>query len=100
MTADVFGVDAWLGEITAQARKSQSRVFSVSVPVNHPEAPQEVPEHLLAAAIEGVEGQGWQLDSVSTYGAAFPRYIDPLPYEAGPRFWALLIFRTTYRGQA
>ncbi|MCX5055111.1 hypothetical protein [Streptomyces sp. NBC_00474] len=99
MTADVFGVDAWLSEITAQARKSQSRVFSVSVPVNHPDAPQEVPEHLLAAAIEGVEGQGWQLDSVSTYGAALPTFVDP-PYQPVPRFWALLVFRTTYRGQA
>jgi|tagenome__1003787_1003787.scaffolds.fasta_scaffold19037761_1 hypothetical protein len=97
MAADVVSADEWLGEITAQAHISQSRVFSVSVPVNHPYTPQEVPEHLLSAAIDGVEGQGWQLDSVSTYGAAIPTFVDP-PYEPVPRFWALLIFRTTYRG--
>ncbi|MFE9651375.1 hypothetical protein ACFYO0_46360 [Streptomyces sp. NPDC006365] len=99
MTADMVSADEWLGEITAQARKSQSRVFSVSVPVNHPVTPHEVPEHLLAAAIEGVEGQGWQLDSVSTYGASLPTYLSP-PYDLVPRFWALLIFRTTYQGRA
>jgi len=92
-------VDEWLGEITAQARKSQSRVFSVSVPVNAPGTPQEAPEHLVAAAIEGIEGQGWQLDSMSTYGASINTFLDP-PYEPAPHFWALLTFRTTYRGQA
>lgn len=91
--------DEWLSEITAQARKSQSRVFSVSVPVNHPRIPQETPEDLPARAIEGVESQGWQLDSVSTYGGSLPTSDYP-HYDYESRFWALLIFRTTYRGRA
>jgi hypothetical protein len=95
MTADGASADDWLKEITAQARTSSAKVFSVSVPLNHPHSPHEAPEQLVAAAIEGVEVHGWQLDNVSTYGAtlALP------PYEPEPRFWALLVFRTTYRGR-
>lgn len=98
MTTDVASGDDWLSEITAQARKAQSRVFSVSVPLNSPYTPQESPERLLTAAIESVETQNWQLDSVSTYGASLNTFTVP-PYEPAPRFWALLVFRTTYRGQ-
>ncbi|MFG2472318.1 hypothetical protein ACGFXB_43765 [Streptomyces canus] len=98
MTTEVASADDWLKEITAQARTSSAKVFSVSVPLNHPYAPHEAPEHLLAAAVEGVEVHGWRLDSVSTYGAALPTFTSP-PYEPAPRFWALLVFRTTYRGR-
>ncbi|MDQ1022499.1 hypothetical protein QF035_000081 [Streptomyces umbrinus] len=93
MTADMAGDDAWLSEITTQARKSQLQVFSVSVPVNAPGTPQEGSEHLLAAAIESVENQGWKLESVSTYGG--PTNNDPR-YGFASGFWALLVFRTTY----
>ncbi|MFJ6393919.1 hypothetical protein ACIQJT_40810 [Streptomyces sp. NPDC091972] len=95
MTTEVAGTDAWLKEIGAQARTSTARVFSVSVPLNHPDSPDQAPEHLVAATIEGVEVHGWQLESMSTYGAAFTLP----PYEPDPRFWALLVFRTTYRGR-
>lgn len=83
MTTDMASADAWLSEITTQARKCQLQVFSVSVPVAAPGTPQEVPDHLVAAAIEGVENQGWKLESVSAYGGA-------------SGFWALLVFCTTY----
>ncbi|MFG2352024.1 hypothetical protein [Streptomyces phaeochromogenes] len=85
--------DDWLSEITAQARKAQSQVFSVSVPLASPLAPQDAPEYVVTAVIEGVEAQNWQLDSVSTYGST---YQAP---QVGPvsEHWALLVFRTTYR---
>ncbi|MGW3820283.1 hypothetical protein [Streptomyces sp. NPDC005046] len=53
-------------------------------------------EHLLSAANEGVEGQGWQLESVTSYGGALPTCTTP-PYGHTARFWALLVFRTMYR---
>ncbi|MFG2452762.1 hypothetical protein ACGFSG_25595 [Streptomyces sp. NPDC048512] len=89
--------DEWLYEITAEARKSGARVFSVSVPLNHATTPGLVSEPLLAAAIEGVEAQGWQLESVTSYGGALPTYTTP-PHENTAQFWALLVFRTTYKG--
>jgi hypothetical protein len=95
MTAEIAGADAWLKEITAQARTSASKMFSVSVPLSHPYSPDQAVEHLVASVIEGVEVHGWQLDSVSTYGAAFSMP----PWDPDARFWTLLIFRTTYRGR-
>ncbi|WP_449352725.1 hypothetical protein [Streptomyces shaanxiensis] len=95
MTVNVAGTDSWLKEIGAQARTSTARMFSVSVPLNHPYSPDLAVEHLVAAAIESVEVHGWQLESMSTYGAAFSMP----PWEPDPRFWALLVFRTTYRGR-
>lgn len=93
----VASADEWLYEITAEARKSGARVFSVSVPLNHAVTPGMVAEPLLSAAIEGVEAQGWQLESVTSYGGALPTYSTP-PYENTAKFWALLVFRTTYKG--
>ncbi|MGW6491917.1 hypothetical protein OG458_42590 (plasmid) [Streptomyces sp. NBC_01281] len=93
----VASADEWLYEITAEARKSGARVFSVSVPLNHAVTPGMVAEPLLSAAIEGVEGQGWQLESVTSYGGALPTYTTP-PYGNTAQFWALLVFRTTYKG--
>ncbi|CAM5557311.1 hypothetical protein [Streptomyces purpurascens] len=93
MAVTVVNVDEWLDEITAQARSSQSRVFSVSVPVNHPEIASHAYEQLLSEAIAGVERQGWKLESMSTYGTAGG------VYDSHPRFWALLVFRTLHHGR-
>ena len=98
MTTEVARADDWLKEITAQARTSPAKVFSVSVPLNHPYSPHEAPEQLRAAAVEGVEVHGWRLDSVSTYGGALPTSHYP-HFDPEPHFWALLVFRTTYRGR-
>jgi hypothetical protein len=68
--AAMVNADEWLAEITAQACSTQSKVFSVSVPVNHPESALDAHEQLLPEAIEGIERQGWKLDGVSTYGAS------------------------------
>ncbi|MEY9997307.1 hypothetical protein ABIE67_009426 [Streptomyces sp. V4I8] len=83
--------DAWLDEITAQARSTQAKVFSVSVPVSHPETASEAHEQLLSAAIECIEQEGWTLETMSTYGSSSA-------YD-GARFWALLVFRTAYHGR-
>jgi hypothetical protein len=61
--------------------------------VNHPEIAVHAHEQLLAEAIEGIEGQGWKLDSMSTYGSAAS------VYDSHPRFWALLVFRTVLQGR-
>ncbi|MFF7566629.1 hypothetical protein ACFZB4_42570 [Streptomyces pseudovenezuelae] len=95
MTTEMTSAAAWLKEITAQARTSPAKVFSVSVPLNHPYSPDQAPEDLVAAAIEGVEVHGWRLENVSTYGATFSMP----PWDPDARFWALLVFRTTYRGR-
>ncbi|WP_406190371.1 hypothetical protein OG331_51695 [Streptomyces sp. NBC_01017] len=91
MTVIVESASEWLDTITAQARSAQAKVFSVSVPVSHPATSDQAHEHLLSAAIEGIEREGWTLDSMSTYGASSA-------YE-GTAFWALLVFRTAYRGR-
>jgi hypothetical protein len=91
MAATMVNADEWLAEITAQARSTQSKVFSVSVPVNHPEAALNAHEQLLSEAIEGIERQGWKLEKMSTYGASGSLY------DSHPRFWALLVFRTAYQ---
>jgi hypothetical protein len=70
MAATMVNADEWLAEITAQARSAQLQVFSVSVPVSHPETPLNAYEQLLSEAIEGIERQGWKLESMSTYGAS------------------------------
>ncbi|MBQ0855676.1 hypothetical protein J8N05_46825 (plasmid) [Streptomyces sp. BH-SS-21] len=95
MTANVASGDDWISEITAQARRTQYRVFSTSVPLNNPPVPGRAAEHLFAAAIEHVKAQSWQLDSVNTYGST---YRAP---QIGPvsEHWALLVFRTTHRAQ-
>ncbi|MFE9500760.1 hypothetical protein [Streptomyces collinus] len=43
------------------------------------------------SVIEGVEWEGWTLDTMSTYGAASSYF--------GIDFWALLVFRTAYHGR-
>jgi hypothetical protein len=91
MAATMVNVDEWLAEITAQARSTQLQVFSVSVPVSHPETPLNAHERLLSEAIESIERQGWKLESMSTYGNSGS------PYDSHPRFWALLVFRTAYQ---
>lgn len=66
MASTVVGHAEWLAEITDQARNKQSKVFSVSVPVNHPEIASDAHEQLLSEAIEGIELQGWKLESKRT----------------------------------
>jgi hypothetical protein len=92
MGATIVNGDEWLAEITAQARRTNLRVLSVSVPVSHPETPVHAYEQLLSEAIDAVEHEGWKLESMSTYGNPGS------PYDSHPRFWSLLIFRTAYRG--
>ncbi|WP_314416121.1 hypothetical protein [Streptomyces sp. DSM 40484] len=93
--ADAASADDWIREITAQARKTPYRMFSVSVPLNSPLTPDLAAEHLVAATIEHVEAQNWQLDSVSAYGSSHT-----VPHHGlAADHWALLVFRTTYRGQ-
>ncbi|MGW0573031.1 hypothetical protein [Streptomyces tauricus] len=93
--AHVTSGDDWISEITAQARKTPYRTFSVSVPLNSPFVPGHAAEHLVAAAIDHVEAQNWRLDSVSTYGSTY----QAPQVGAVSEHWALLVFRTTYRGQ-
>jgi hypothetical protein len=81
----------WLDEIIAQARSAQAKVFSVSVPVSHPETASQAHEQLLSAAIEGIEQAGWTLHTMSTYGSS--------SHYDGTRFFALLVFRTAYHGR-
>ncbi|MFB7999975.1 hypothetical protein ACFC4G_45290 [Streptomyces sp. NPDC056002] len=80
----------WVSTVTAEARATKGRVFSVSVPIGDP-ASAFASEPLLAQVIDQVEGQGWRLESVSTYGSPESSY-------AAAQFCALLVFRSTYKG--
>ncbi|MFC8965473.1 hypothetical protein [Streptomyces sp. NPDC057094] len=66
-----------------------------AVPLNNPSYPIQAAEPLLSAAIDVAEKQGWQLDSITYYGAP-TRPVPPV----GPvvQFWAVLVFRAAYRG--
>ncbi|MEU0947260.1 hypothetical protein ABZ379_31785 [Streptomyces canus] len=48
MTTEAAAANAWLKEIGARARTSTARVFSVSVPLNHPSSPDQAPVGELA----------------------------------------------------
>lgn len=64
-----------------------------------PPTPIQAAEPLLSAAIDVVEKQGWQLDSITSYSGPNPDY--PFrPWGPVVQFWAALVFRAAYQGGA